>query len=164
MSDVRLVPMTEEQFRTYRESADRSFARSIAATGVPWADAVEQAAKTFADLLPEGLATPDHHHWVAYSGDEEVGMLWVRIQPSATGSHAFGYGFNVREDLRRRGFGRAIMAAAEERFRELGVVSIGLHVFAHNPGARSLYEQMGFEVTGYNMRKTLAGPADRPGA
>jgi len=155
MNDVRLVPMTEEQYRTYRESADESYARSIAETGAPWAEAVEQAAKSFADLLPDGLATPDHHFWVAYVGDDEVGMLWVRIKPGSTGSQAFGFGFEVREDLRRQGYGRAIMVAAEEKCRELGVVSIGLHVFGHNPGARSLYEQMGFEVTGYNMRKTL---------
>jgi GNAT superfamily N-acetyltransferase len=155
MSDIRLVPMTEEQYRAYRATADESYARSIAETGVAWADAVEQSAKSFADLLPEGLATPGHHFWAAYAGDDEVGMLWVRIKPGSTGPHAFGFGFKVREDVRRQGYGRAIMVAAEEKCRELGVVSIGLHVFGYNAGARSLYEQMGFEVTGYNMRKTL---------
>jgi len=82
-------------------------------------------------------------------------VLWLRIKPGSAGSHAFGFDFLVREDVRRRGYGRAIMAAAEQKCRELGVVSIGLHVFGHNPGARSLYEQMGFAITGYNMRKKL---------
>jgi len=155
MDDVRLAPMTETQYRAYREYADESYARSIAETGMVWEDAVQQSAKTFAELLPDGLATPGHHLWQAYDGDDEIGVLWLRIKPGSAGSHAFGFDFLVREDVRRRGYGRAIMAAAEQKCRELGVVSIGLHVFGHNPGARSLYEQMGFAITGYNMRKKL---------
>ena len=61
----------------------------------------------------------------------------------------------VREELRRSGYGRAIMVAAEDECRALGVVSVGLNVFGHNRGAQALYEQMGFEVTGIQMSKRL---------
>ncbi|MGX6607445.1 GNAT family N-acetyltransferase [Micromonosporaceae bacterium Da 78-11] len=155
MTDVRLEPMTEQQYRAYREVAEQSYADSIAESGVARADAVEQAAKSFADLLPEGLGTPDHHLFTVYDGDTDVGILWLRIKPGADGPRAFGFDFEIREQFRRRGYGRAVMVAAEQRCRDLEVAEIGLHVFAHNEGARSLYEQMGYEVTSYNMRKKL---------
>jgi ribosomal protein S18 acetylase RimI-like enzyme len=51
------------------------------------------------------------------------------------------------------------LQAIEPRVRELGVTGIGLHVFAHNPGAQALYAKLGYNVTSINMRKNLAsGP------
>ena len=104
--------------------------------------------------MPDGLGTPSHHLWTAYDGDTDVGILWLRIKDSSVGPQAFGFDFMVHEPLRRRGYGRAIMLAAEHICRERGV-SIGLHVFAQNKRAKQLYEKMGFEVTSSNMRKVL---------
>jgi GNAT superfamily N-acetyltransferase len=61
----------------------------------------------------------------------------------------------VWADLRRKGYGRAMIQAVEQRCREWGVVSIGLSVFGFNLPARALYEQTGFEVTAIQMRKRL---------
>ena len=93
--------------------------------------------------------------WTALDADTEVGMLWLAFTEKTDGLHAFGYDFLVTTELRRRGYGRAIMAAAEEACRERGVVEIGLSVFGFNSGARALYEQMGFEVTMLQMSKQL---------
>ena len=156
MTDVRLEPMTEEQYRAYREFADEDYARNIAESGaMSYSDAVEKSAEDFGRLLPKGLATPDHYFWTAYDGPTEVGVLWLRIEEKADGLQAFGFDFRVVPELRRHGYGRAMMVAAEQICRERGVVSIGLHVFGFNTGARSLYEQMGFEVTSIQMKKRL---------
>jgi ribosomal protein S18 acetylase RimI-like enzyme len=148
--------MTEEQYSAYRSSSDEAYAMSIASSGsMPLEEAREKSRDDFARLLPDGLESEGHRFWTAYDGDAEVGMLWVHLRPSSEGLTAFGYDFEVPEALRRSGYGRAIMVAATEELRALGVVSVGLNVFGDNLGAQALYEQMGFEVTSIQMRKLL---------
>jgi GNAT superfamily N-acetyltransferase len=156
VNDVRLEPMTEEQYRTYRKFAEEDYAQNIARSGaMPLADAVEKAAADFARLHPDGLATPTDLLWTAYDGDTEVGMLGLRVEQRSDGPHAFGFDFRVESGMRRQGYGRAIMVAAERICRQRGIRSVGLNVFGFNLGAQSLYEQMGFEVTTIQMSKRL---------
>lgn len=153
---LRLEPMTDEQYLRYREHAEEDYARNIVASGaMPLPEAREKARQDFQGLLPDGLATEGHRLWTAYDDDAEVGRLWLHLERKSDGLHAFGYDFEVREELRRRGHGRAIIEAAERVCRELGVVAIGLNVFGFNTGARALYEQMGFEATAIRMIKRL---------
>ncbi len=152
----KLEPMTDEQYLRYRQRAEAKYAQDIADSGaMPLPEAQEKAREDYERLLPDGLATEGHRLWTAYDGDDEVGMLWLHLEQKSDGLHAFGYDFEVREDLRRKGYGRAIMQTSEQVCRELGVVSIGLNVFGFNLGARALYEQMGYEVTAIKMRKRL---------
>ncbi|MEV4637459.1 GNAT family N-acetyltransferase [Actinoplanes sp. NPDC049548] len=156
MADVTLTPMTEAQFAVFRATAEEGYARQIADSGATsWQDAQDKAAADYARLLPDGLATAEHHLWHAYDGETSVGVLWLHIAPKATGSEAYVYDIAVDEGLRRSGYGRAIMRAAEEECRGRGVVSIGLNVFAQNTAARRLYEQEGYELTSLQMRKRL---------
>jgi GNAT superfamily N-acetyltransferase len=164
---MRLEPMTEERFRSYREEQVRSYAQEIEDSGVPHDDAVLEAEKSTARLLPNGLQTPNHHIFVGlespdehgpdehgpdeHGPEEEVGQIWVRV----VGRSAFIFDLGVRADVRRRGYGRQIMRLAEQWCREQGVTEIGLNVFAHNPGARALYEQLGFAETRRIMRKKI---------
>ncbi|MFI6263299.1 GNAT family N-acetyltransferase [Micromonospora sp. NPDC051006] len=148
--------MTDEQYRLYRQRAEASYAQNIATSGaMPVPEASEKARQDYNQLLPDDLDTEGHHLWTAYDDDVEIGMLWLQIERKSDGLHAFGYDFEVRPELRRKGYGRAIMHAAEEVCRQLGVVSVGLSVFGFNLGARTLYEQMGFEVATIHMRKRL---------
>lgn len=148
--------MTDEQYRLYRQQAEASYAQNIAASGaMPLPEAQEKAQQDYSELLPDGLCTKGHRLWTAYDGDVEIGVLWLQVERKSDGLQAFGYDFEVRPELRRKGYGRAIMRAAEKVCRELGVVSVGLSVFGSNLGARTLYEQMGFEVTAIHLRKRL---------
>jgi GNAT superfamily N-acetyltransferase len=153
---VRLEPMTREQYDAYRVFAEDEYAEAIRDSGsMPEAEAREQAAADYAQLLPDGLDSEGHHFWTAYDGDDEVGMLWLRLKDTSVGVTAFGFDFFVHEDLRRRGYGRALLEAAEVECRERGVVSVGLRVFGNNLAAQALYEQMGFEVTSMQMSRRL---------
>lgn len=153
---VDLIPMSAEQFVAYRVAGEQSYAEGISASGLmPLSESREKAAEDFSRLLPEGLDTEGQHFWVALDGDQEVGMLWLALTEKSDGLHAFGYDFLVPEELRRHGYGRAIMVAAEQMCREKGVVSVGLSVFGSNEGARALYEAMGFEVSMLQMTKRL---------
>lgn len=154
--EVRLAPMTQAQFDVYRAQAEDSYAGSIAASGMlPAEEARRKSAEDFARLLPQGLDSPDQQFWTAYDGQAEVGMVWLDVSRRSDGLHAFGYDFRVSEELRRHGYGRAVVVAAEALCRDRGVVAVGLNVFGHNRVARRLYEQMGFEVTASLMRKVL---------
>lgn len=169
---VHLEPMTEPDFATYLEHAQADYAANIVASGLlPAVGARQKSADDFAKLLPDGLDTPGQFLWTAFAGPEEtrevdpdgnengdrteVAMIWLGIELRSNGWHAFGFDFSVKQSLQRRGYGRAVMAAAEQICRDRDVVSIGLNVFGSNPGARMLYEQEGFEVTATLMRKDL---------
>ncbi|MFF0374021.1 GNAT family N-acetyltransferase [Actinoplanes missouriensis] len=151
MTDVRLEPMTEDQYQPWRSEDEAHFTQSLTASGQSPQEAAGNAADTYKDLLPQGFATPDNHFWYAFDGDRRVGFLWIKV----TRGTAFIYNIAVEPDVRRRGYGRAIMLAAEDWCRDNGVTRIGLHVFAHNTGARALYEQLGFVETGRRMAKDL---------
>lgn len=150
MVDVRLEPMTEDQYKPWRVEAEAHYASSVAASGRSARDAARVAADTYAQLLPDESATPGHHFWYARDGDRRVGFLWVKV----TDDTAFVYNVAVEAEVRRRGYGRAIMLAAERWCREHKLIRIGLHVFAHNTGARALYERLGFTETAATWPKT----------
>ncbi|MBP2391842.1 GNAT family N-acetyltransferase [Aeromicrobium fastidiosum] len=148
--------MSADQYRAYRAIAERSYADNMVKSGtMPEPEALHKAAEDFERLLPHGVDTAGHEFWTAFDDGEEVGMLWLGFTEKSDGLHAFGYDFLVTSELRRQGYGRAIMAAAEHMCRERGVVEVGLSVFGFNSGAQSLYEQMGFEVTTVQMRKRV---------
>ncbi|GAA4248913.1 GNAT family N-acetyltransferase [Dactylosporangium darangshiense] len=151
MAEVRLEPMTEDEYKPWRAEAEAHYAQSVAASGQSAEAAARNAADTYAQLLPEEFTTPGHHFWYAYDGERRVGFLWVKV----TRETAFVYNVAVEEDVRRQGYGRAIMLAAEHWCHANALTRIGLHVFAHNAGARALYEQLGFTETGRNMAKDL---------
>jgi ribosomal protein S18 acetylase RimI-like enzyme len=57
----------------------------------------------------------------------------------------------VREDARRRGLGRALVAAALERARERGARRVELDVNETNDRALALYEELGFSAASKGM-------------
>jgi ribosomal protein S18 acetylase RimI-like enzyme len=148
--------MTDEQYRRYSEHAEDGYARQIAESGsMAWEEAVQKASDDYARLLPKGLASPDNYLYAAYDTATEVGLIWLSFETKSDGIHAFVYDIEVFPDFRRRGYGAAIMTAGESSARDRGALSIGLNVFGSNVGARSLYEQLGYETTSVQMRKRL---------
>ncbi|GAA3188824.1 GNAT family N-acetyltransferase [Dactylosporangium siamense] len=117
-------------------------------------DATERVERQFATLLPDGLATEGQLLFAGVVDGEVVGFLWIGL-PIADRPQAWIYEIQVDEAHRRRGHGRALMLAAEDELRARGVARLGLNVFGHNPGARQLYESLGFETTSQQMSKAL---------
>lgn len=64
---------------------------------------------------------------------------------------------SVKEEMRGRGVGAALLDDAVSRAESLGMQSIALDVDAKNAGARRLYEHLGFVVTGISPPAWLAG-------
>lgn len=155
MASVELRKMTKQEYDAWLPGAIAGYAAEHAAAGSRPSDrALEMAKKEFAELLPDGLATDQHHLLVATSDDVRVGVLWLQIPPSDQGA-AFVFDVEVEGDLRGKGYGRATMLAAETYVRSHGHSKLRLHVFGQNAVARSLYESLGYETTNVMMTKEL---------
>jgi ribosomal protein S18 acetylase RimI-like enzyme len=155
VTTVELRKMTTEEYEAWLPDAIAGYAAQHAEAGSRPADrSLEMAEREFAEHLPDGLETEQHHLLVATSDGTRGGILWLKIPPSDQGA-AFVFDVEVEPDLRGKGFGRATMLAAESYVRGHGSSQLRLHVFGGITAARSLYESLGFETTNVMMTKAL---------
>jgi RimJ/RimL family protein N-acetyltransferase len=85
---------------------------------------------------------------VAVAGEEVVGSLHLERS-----RHGFGeIGMAVAREWRGRGVGSALLAAAIEWARELGLHKLSLGVFAHNDAGIALYRKFGFVEEGRRVK------------
>lgn len=153
---VRLRPMTAAEYDAWLPGAIEAYAADHVRAGSRPADtALESATKEFATLLPDGVDTAEHHLLIGVDGDEPVGLLWLNIPESGGQTRSFVYDIEVDDSKRGKGYGRAIMLAAEDYSRAKGATAIRLHVFGDNTVARRLYESLGYQATNINMVKPL---------
>lgn len=152
---VRLEMMREAVFADYLAQAVEGYAAEHVRAG-NWEaeEALAKSAKTYADLLPNGVASPNQYVWEVWDGATAVGMIWLAVM----GGRPFGfiYDFIIYEAHRRQGYGEQALLAVDAKAKELGLAKIGLHVFAHNEAAHKLYLKMGYADTDINMAKVLS--------
>lgn len=78
-----------------------------------------------------------------------VGRLTIARDPHPACRHVADLGLMVSLEARGQGVGSALLAAAEDWARTVGVRKIELHVFPHNDAAITLYEHVGYLREGY---------------
>ncbi len=154
---VSLVPMNERAFRAFLHAAVESYAEeNVSAGRWPAEGALERSQASFAQLLPQGPATPDHHLFEILADDAGVvGSLWYGVYSEGEQRQVHIYDVRVHPAHRRRGYATAAFAAMEAQVRALGIDRIGLHVFAHNAGAQALYARLGYSTVSHNLVKSL---------
>lgn len=160
MNQLRLRPMTDEEFLIYRARLIPAYAADHVDAG-DWDpdDAEELAAREVDGLLPAGpRATGILLLTAENAGGERVGLVWIALNRSRPAS-AWIYDIQISPEYRGKGYGRALLQAAEDQARQHGSATIGLHVFGANATARNLYESSGYQATSLIMRKSLG--ADR---
>jgi putative acetyltransferase len=86
-----------------------------------------------------------------------VGRLSIARDQHPASRHVADLGLMVAQSHRRRGVGRALLAAAVDWARTQDVHKLELHVFPHNEAAIALYEQFGFAREGYRKRHYRRG-------
>ena len=159
-SRVRLRPMTQDEYVAWREQSVRDYAADIATSrDLDPAAAAAQSAGEFAQLLPDGLASPDMHLWTAVidegAGDEVVGIGWFELRQRASGVSAWIYDISLDPARRGQGLGRGLLDALHDAARDLGATSMTLNVFGDNATAIRLYESSGYTVTAQQMKRDL---------
>ncbi|STQ91636.1 GNAT family N-acetyltransferase [Iodobacter fluviatilis] len=153
-----LLPMRTAVYESYLEHSILSYAKENIQSG-RWREenAIEQSRIEFHKLLPQGVDTPDQYLFEIIGKDNQstVGFIWFAVVSDKGVRLAFVYDLEIKAPYQRQGYATQAFKAIETLVSDLGLSSIGLHVFGHNTGAQALYRQLGYEVTGMNMLKKL---------
>jgi len=155
--------MTEGEFVAFATEAVPAYAADKVASG-QWSkdEALELSRKSFDELLPLGLATPDNYLFTIRDSAEQasVGMLWIAVQDRGGKRIAYVYDVSVKPEHQRKGYATRALLALEDKVRSLGLSGIALHVFGHNAIAQALYVKLGYQPTNISMFKAI----EKPGA
>ncbi|MGH2740871.1 MAG: diaminopimelate decarboxylase [Actinomycetota bacterium] len=98
-----------------------------------------------------------HAVFVAVAGREIVGHLDVSREVGEATRHVASIGMAVSMPWRRKGIGAALIRAAIDWGRRVGVEKLGLAVYPHNVAAMGLYRRFGFVEEG-----RLSGHSKKP--
>lgn len=155
--------MTADEWAAYRPRLVREYAQDHLQAG-NWTpeEALARSEAELDELLPAGLAQPDTLLLTAIAEDGcAIGLTWITlVHPRGVADTAWIFDIEVFAEHRGRGFGRALLSAAEREVARHGVENLGLNVFSGNDAARRLYESAGYVVTTQQMRKRLGdGPS-----
>lgn len=154
-----LRPMTESEYAAWLEAVIPAYASDKVASG-QWSeqDSLELSRKEYADLLPMGLATPDHYLFTIIDlSTTAVGVLCFAVKTRFNARVANVFDVTVWPSRQREGHAFRAFIALEDEVRRLGLSGIALHVFGHNKGARALYDKLGFQPTNISLFKSV-GP------
>jgi len=153
---TKLIPMTQAEYDAFFEHLIVEYAKDNVRAGY-WheSEALEKSRKETERLLPQGLRTVNTYLYSVYDGEQAVGVIWLKADPNHPSKSGFIFDIEIREAFRGKGYGKQTMQLMEEKSRELGLNSIGLHVFASNKVARNLYESLGYQTVSLNMTKSL---------
>lgn len=149
--------MSDADYASFLATAIPGFAADKVASG-QWSSeqSLELSRKAYEELLPEGLKTANHYlYCVLDDQGQTVGTLWFAAIEQAGKRIGYINDIEIWPEHRRRGHATRALTAAEDEARSLGLCGIGLHVFGHNAGARTLYEALGYQPTNINMFKPL---------
>ncbi|MEX1168873.1 MAG: GNAT family N-acetyltransferase [Chloroflexota bacterium] len=156
---IRLEPMDEATYETWREGSIREYAQEKVDAGTwPEAEALDRSTRSYIDLLPDGLETADHQlRSMVTDEDERVGHAWFVVEDRPIGRVVFIYDIAVNPAHRRKGYAQAALGEIETYARDHGCVGVQLHVHGGNAGARQLYLRAGFVETDVTMLKRVGG-------
>ncbi|MGW7820396.1 N-acetyltransferase family protein [Streptomyces puniciscabiei] len=145
LAGVTARPMTPAEYPDWLASEKAAYVGDIVRSGaLSRAEAVRKSDRDFADLIPQGLATPDNTFLVLEAQGERIGTGWLKhgYLPGVT----FGYALYIQEQHRGKGYGRAAMAAGEQATLEAGDTTLMFTVWGGNEAAMSLYTSAGYHV------------------
>ncbi|WP_039054979.1 GNAT family N-acetyltransferase [Enterobacter sp. Bisph1] len=155
---ITFRPMREDEYPAYLHYFVADYAQEMAANfRLSIEDSLARAKQEIADYLPEGVNTPGHILLCAIAkednSDRHVGYLWYK--PDSAMKTVFIYDFHILNAYQGQGMGKLTLQAFEHAMRDEGFKQVSLRVAGDNQRARHVYEAVGFNVTGFNMSKSL---------
>jgi len=165
IKSVVLRKMHQDEYPTYCEYFLDDYSREIAQNYGHSIDvALELAKKDLHLNFPNGFENNNHSLLCidANVNDNDndkvclVGYLWHSINKSDNST--FIYDFFVEPAYRGKGLGKLAIAVFENQLSSAGISQINLRVAYHNKRAFSLYQKVGFTITGINMSKNITLP------
>lgn len=153
--------MTEEEFPAYlaraiERRAERYVRRGLWREGV----ALETARRELAEWLPQGLRTP--HHYLVHIVDERngarLGESHYTVEERGGKAQFWVEWIAIEPQHRRKGFATEALDGLAREAALAGADRVYLKVFSDNPGARALYEKVGFVVLSTDMVRPVGPP------
>ncbi|MEE1767951.1 GNAT family N-acetyltransferase [Streptomyces sp. JV185] len=142
---VTARPMTQAEYPEWLASEKAAYVGDIVRSGALSREkAVLKSDRDFAELTPEGLATPDNTFLVIEAAGVPIGTGWLRHGhlPGVT----YGYSLYIQKRHRGKGYGRAAMSAGEQATFAAGDSTLMFTVWGGNEVAMSLYTRAGYRV------------------
>lgn len=163
MTELTLRPMGDAEYEAFHLKLGAEYAKVNVEAG-NWLEeeSLELSQKALDQLLPQGRQTPRVLLLSAdNSAGEYVGYVWIGLdRPGTSKPGAWIYDIEVAQEQRGKGYGRALLRAAEEETLRNDVLALGLNVFGNNHVARKLYESSGYSITQIAMSKQLGVEED----
>ncbi|HEU5373646.1 MAG TPA: GNAT family N-acetyltransferase [Gaiellaceae bacterium] len=147
--------LREDEYDAFIARAMAFYVDDMVRAGIERDVAQAKADKDLPQLLPDGLATPDHFMYAIEHDGRFAGYLWLCNRDGELGHSLFVYAVEIDDELRGRGLGRAAMVFAEQEAQRLGIAKVALNVFGGNAAARHLYLSLGYEETAVHMEKRV---------
>ncbi|MGF1762002.1 GNAT family N-acetyltransferase [Aliivibrio kagoshimensis] len=155
---IILRTIRNDEFAGFRDYFINDYANEIAANyGHTLENSLIQAKQSLLQSFPDD-EIPDGVHLLCIETSDiydskHVGYLWY--SENHADQSVFINDFYIFDAFRSLGYGRAAMLKLEQRMSECGLKQIKLRVAYHNKRALTLYEEIGFSVTGINMAKSI---------
>jgi ribosomal protein S18 acetylase RimI-like enzyme len=147
--------LREDEYDLFIDRGMAFYVSDMVAAGIDPEVAQAKADRDLPQLLPDGLATPDHFMYAIEHEGRFAGYLWLCDRDGELGHSLFIYAIEVDEAFRGRGLGRAAMEFTEEEARRRGIAKVALNVFGGNAAARGLYLSLGYQETAVHMEKRV---------
>ncbi|MGW7522565.1 N-acetyltransferase family protein [Streptomyces sp. NPDC054783] len=158
LAGVTARPMTPAEYPHWLGLEKAAYVDDIVRSGSLTPEEAERKSdRDFADLIPQGLATPDNTFLVLEARGEQIGTGWLKhgYLPGVT----YGYSLHIKEQHRGKGYGRAAMAAGEQATLEAGDTALMFTVWGGNEVAMNLYTSAGYHVVEESRSISLPHPA-----
>lgn len=143
---VRLDVMTEDEYNEYVPYVVSDYAeRNVRAGTWPSAGSLKRAREDFDRLLPQGHLSTDNYLYTARDPDTEtnVGNLWYAMRGAGDERNAFILNMEVSNQLRGKGYGRAMLEACARSAVSRGAKSLGIQVLGPDESSRRLFRSVG---------------------
>ena len=152
--NISLRKMIDEEFRLYFDNKIERYSLVLSQNvHEKGEESFVMASKQLNRLLPQGNGTPNHYLFNIYKDDYKIGYVWIKVEKEK--KSAFLYEIYIFEEYRTKGFGTKVMNNVEKWLKDKDVHYFKLHVYGSNTGARRLYEELGFEIAGISMLKSI---------
>ncbi|HCQ89041.1 MULTISPECIES: GNAT family N-acetyltransferase [unclassified Clostridium] len=143
--NIRFREMSDDEFDKFAEGDILAYSKDLIKSGLSSEEnALENAKKSFNELLPQGKYTKDNYIYVVVNSDNEgVGFIWYQKYKEDI---AFICDFLILEKFRKQGYGKQTLLLLEKEAKEKGLNKILLNVFKYNKPAFSLYKSLEYKI------------------
>lgn len=163
--EVQLREMSKKEFKYFFENSIFDYANDLVkSSNITMDEALIQAQREFAEILPNGLDTKDNVLRIVVDTAEEkaVGAIWYLFEMTDDVKQVFLSDLIIKEEERRKGYASAALTEMEQDAQKNGCAESIIYVWKHNPPAINLYTQCGYGAfkelnDGMYMKKGIKG-------